>query len=79
LLNKDVSRLLKIWEHLDPDTGGVDEINMIAPFSGIRSLREYLEMHSAIGEPAVRKIARQVLKGVMHALCCRHLRHFLIP
>jgi hypothetical protein len=34
----------------------------VAAFSGVHDLRSYLELHEHLGEPAVRKIARQLLK-----------------
>jgi hypothetical protein len=47
---------------------------MIATSSGVRSLREYLQLHSAIGEPAVRKISRQVIKGAFCSQKCMPAR-----
>ena len=38
-------------------------IEVVAAFSGVHDLRAYLQMHEHLGEPAIRKIARQVLKG----------------
>jgi hypothetical protein len=42
---------------------------VIASFSGVHHLRSYLHVHEHLGEPAIRKIARQVIKGVRLTVC----------
>jgi hypothetical protein len=66
-----------VWEQSGE---GEEEVNMIATSSGVRSLREYLQLHSTIGEPAVRKISRQVIKGAFCSQkCCPYVHiHWLI-
>lgn len=43
-------------------------LEAIAIFSGVHDLRSYLHLHEHLGEPAIRKVARQVLKGVTQPL-----------
>lgn len=43
-------------------------INVVSDASGINNLRQYLDIHRHVGEPAIRKLARQLLKGTLPAL-----------
>ena len=47
-------------------------LEVVASFSGVPDLRTYLMLHQHLGEPAIRKVARQVIKGAsLHVTACQ--------
>jgi hypothetical protein len=72
-MNMLLRRIREVWM---ASTACVD---LVADASGVHSLRTYLSIHHRVGEPAVRKIARQLLKGVALTTMCSSIYGHTAP